>query len=116
MKQLGQVNFTAIYTCQPYIFVIGCLDGKPYVLETHPISCYSMFWCKDFHQNGDFFEGVDDESTNDFHSRKYSAQFYVYSNNCHFTELAYYFSQSFDPYEFIYLWAHLIMQEIHVLD
>ena len=81
MKQLGQVNFTAIYTCQPYIFVIGCLNGKPYVLETHPISCYSMFWCKDFHQNGNFFKGVDDESTNDFHSRKYSAQFYVYSNN-----------------------------------
>lgn len=36
MKQLGKVNFTAIYTCQPYIFLIGCLDGKP--LETHPIS------------------------------------------------------------------------------
>ena len=38
IKQLGQVNFTAIYTCQPYIFLIGCLDGKPYVLETRPIS------------------------------------------------------------------------------
>jgi len=38
MKQLGQINFAAIYTCQPYIFLIGCLDGKPYVLETHPFS------------------------------------------------------------------------------
>lgn len=38
MRQLGRGNFTAIYTCQPYIFLIGCLDGKPYMLETHPIS------------------------------------------------------------------------------
>jgi len=37
VQQLGQANFTAIYTCEPYIFKIACLDGKPYVLDTHPI-------------------------------------------------------------------------------
>ena len=39
LKELGgKTKFTALYTCEPYILLVGCLEGKPYVLDTHPIS------------------------------------------------------------------------------
>ena len=31
-------DFLSLYTCSPYIFIIGCLGGHPFLLDTHPIS------------------------------------------------------------------------------
>ncbi|KAK3712178.1 hypothetical protein QZH41_005805 [Actinostola sp. cb2023] len=35
---LGQKDFTAIFSTNPFIIVIGCAGGKAFVIDTHPVT------------------------------------------------------------------------------
>ena len=34
--ELGRGSFAAIFTSDPFVLTIGCLNGKPYLIDTHP--------------------------------------------------------------------------------
>ena len=36
--ELGRGSFAAIFTSDPFILTIGCLNGKPYLIDTHPVT------------------------------------------------------------------------------
>ena len=36
--ELGCGNFAAIFTSDPFVLTIGCLNGKPYLIDTHPVT------------------------------------------------------------------------------
>ena len=38
ITKLCASDFLSLYTCSPYIFIIGHLGGHPFLLDTHPIS------------------------------------------------------------------------------
>ena len=31
-------DFLAVFTCEPLVLTIGCRDGKPYLIDTHPVT------------------------------------------------------------------------------
>ncbi|XP_044175083.1 probable cyclin-dependent kinase 8 [Acropora millepora] len=35
---LGCNDFVAVFTCEPLVLTIGCRDGKPYMIDTHPVT------------------------------------------------------------------------------
>ena len=35
---VGTGHFVAEYTSDPFVFTIGCHNGKPYVIDTHPVT------------------------------------------------------------------------------
>ena len=35
---LGCNDFLAIFTCEPLVLMVGCRDGKPYMIDTHPVT------------------------------------------------------------------------------
>lgn len=35
---LGTDRFIAVYTSDPFVLTIGCHDGKPYIIDTHPVT------------------------------------------------------------------------------
>ena len=35
---LGCNDFLAIFTCDPLVLTFGCRDGKPYLIDTHPVT------------------------------------------------------------------------------
>ena len=35
---LGCNDFLAIFTCDPLVLTVGCHDGKPYMIDTHPVT------------------------------------------------------------------------------
>ena len=37
-KLCASGDFLSLYTCSPYIFIVGSLGGYPFLLDTHPIS------------------------------------------------------------------------------
>ena len=36
--ELGCNDFLAVFTCDPLVLTVGCRDGKPYVIDTHPVT------------------------------------------------------------------------------
>lgn len=36
--ELERGNFAAIFTSDPFVLSIGCLNGKPYLFDTHPLT------------------------------------------------------------------------------
>ena len=36
--ELGRGSFAAIYTSDAFVLTIGCLNGKPYLIDTHPVT------------------------------------------------------------------------------
>lgn len=36
--ELGCNDFLAVFTCEPLVLTVGCRDGKPYVIDTHPVT------------------------------------------------------------------------------
>ena len=36
--ELGCNDFLAIFTCEPLVLTFGCRDGKPYMIDTHPVT------------------------------------------------------------------------------
>lgn len=36
--ELGRGSFAAIFTCDPFVLTIGCLNDKPYLIDTHPVT------------------------------------------------------------------------------
>jgi len=36
--ELGRTGFAAIFTSNPFVLTIGCLNGKPYLIDTHPVT------------------------------------------------------------------------------
>lgn len=36
--KLGSNRFVAVYTSDPFVLTIGCHNGKPYVIDTHPVT------------------------------------------------------------------------------
>lgn len=36
LHDLGKNDFVAIFTSEPLVLTIGCLGGKPYIIDTHP--------------------------------------------------------------------------------
>ena len=36
--ELGRLSFAAIFTSDPFVLTIGCLDDKPYLIDTHPVT------------------------------------------------------------------------------
>lgn len=35
---LGTERFVAIYASDPFVLTIGCHNGKPFVIDTHPVA------------------------------------------------------------------------------
>lgn len=35
---LGTGHFVAVYTSDPFVLTISCHNGKPYVIDTHPVT------------------------------------------------------------------------------
>ena len=35
---LGSKDFLAVFTCEPLVLTLGCHDGKPYMIDTHPVT------------------------------------------------------------------------------
>lgn len=35
---LGCKNFVAVFTSDPLVLTIGCKDGKPFIIDTHPVT------------------------------------------------------------------------------
>ena len=36
--ELGCNDFLAVFTCEPLVLTVGCRDGKPYMIDTHPVT------------------------------------------------------------------------------
>ena len=36
--ELGSGDFAAIFTSDPFVLTIGCLNGRPYLIDTHPVT------------------------------------------------------------------------------
>ena len=36
--ELGRRRFAAIFTSDPFVLTIGCLNGKPFLIDTHPVT------------------------------------------------------------------------------
>ena len=38
LRHLGRDNFIVIFTSDPFILTIGCRNGRPFIIDTHPVT------------------------------------------------------------------------------
>ncbi|KAK2558902.1 Cyclin-dependent kinase A-2, partial [Acropora cervicornis] len=38
LRHLGRDDFIAIFTSDPFVLTIGCRDGRPFIIDTHPVT------------------------------------------------------------------------------
>ena len=36
-SRAGEGNFMSLFVCEPYTFLIGCISGKVFAVDTHPV-------------------------------------------------------------------------------
>lgn len=38
LYHLGYQDFLAVFTSDPLVLTVGCHDGRPYIIDTHPVT------------------------------------------------------------------------------
>ena len=36
--ELGRGNFATIFTSEPWVLTVGCFNGRPFLIDTHPVT------------------------------------------------------------------------------